>query len=426
MAVEETREIVNPNWLSRMGSSFKGILAGVGLVIGAGALLFWNEGRAVKTARRLAEGAGAVVSVTADRVDAANEGRLVHVNGKAETKETLCDQQFGVSATAMRLERKVEIYQWVEHKDVRHEKQGDKTIEKTTYTYKLAWCPKPVDSSGFREAGHENPPMAMPFSDQDLVTKQATLGAFKLSESNVRRMGEAKAFPFAPDFKPPEALKGAKYVNGFIYVPVEKPAAAVAKPTVASAGSPLAAAAQAATQAVTNAVAAALRDVASAPQVGDLRVSFKIVEPHEISLCQKQTGETFAPWTASDGKPISLQRDGLADAAAMFADAQSANTKLTWFLRFIGFLGMFVGFKLVFGPIATLVDVVPLLRNIVAVGVGFVSFLLALGGTLLTAGIAWVYYRPVLGIGLIVVAVGCIVLVFMKKGKTPVPATATT
>lgn len=414
MAVVETREVHEAGWLERMGSSIKGVLTGVVFILGAGALLFWNEGRAVKTARRLAEGAGAVVSVPSDKVDAANEGKLVHVSGRAETKEELSDAPFGVRATAIKLSRAVEYYQWVEETDVKREKQGDKTIEKTTYTYKKAWCRRPVDSSKFKEAGHENPGTASAFSDQNLYAKEVTLGAFKLSDANIKGIHGAKPFTFPQDFKLPDALKGATLVNGVIYLPGAVPTATTTQTTAEKGVSPLAAAAQAG-QAVANAVVA--RDVSVSPQVGDLRVTFTLVEPHDISLCQMQKGNTFAPWPASDGNTIALQREGLVPAAAMFADAQKSNAMVTWFLRLLGFLVMFAGFKMVFGPLATLVDVIPILRNIVGIGVGLVSFLLAAAGSLVTAGIAWVVYRPVVGITLIVVAVGCIVLLVLKKGK---------
>ena len=45
-------------------------------------VLFFNEGRAVKTAKALKEGAASVVSAQATRVDPANEGKFVHVFGK--------------------------------------------------------------------------------------------------------------------------------------------------------------------------------------------------------------------------------------------------------------------------------------------------------------------------------------------------------
>lgn len=410
MAYTETREIQNPNWLSRMGGAVKGMAVGAVLFLVAFPVLFWNEGRAVKTARRLAEGAGAVVSVGIDRVDAANEGRLVHVSGKAMTKETLSDEAFGVSATAIKLSRSVEIFQWVENKNVKREKKGDKTIETTTYTYKKEWCRAPVDSSGFKEAGHGNPPTALPFSNQELVAKEVTLGAFSLSEANIRKIGGAKEFPFAPDFKLPEALKG-QFVNGVIYVPAAKTVAAPA----AQAGSPLLAAAQAA---VSNAVGSVLHDVAAAPEVGDLRVKFRVVEPHDISLCEKQVGNSFMPWTASDGKAISLQRDGLADAAAMFASAQSSNAMMTWILRLVGFLVMLFGVRMVLAPLSVLVDVIPVLRTIVSAGVGAIAFLVSGVCSLFVIAVAWLFFRPLLAIALIVVAaalIGALVALVLKK-----------
>ena len=417
MAVTEIREVHDPKWTERLGSSFSGVLKGLGMVIGAGVLIFWNEGRAVKTARSLDEGAGAVISVPSDKVDAANEGKLVHVSGRADTKDTLADPIFGISTVALRLNRKVEIFQWVEHKETHREKQCDKTIEKTTYTYSKEWCDKPVDSQGFKEAGHGNPAVVMPFTDEEKNAQNVTLGAFRLSEANVKRMHGWKAFPFAQDFKVPEALKGASLVNGVIYVPGARVATTTTTTTTATGGSPLAAAAKAATAAVTNAVNNALSATAAEPQLGDFRVTFKVVEPHDISLCYKQKGDTFVPWTASNGRHIDLQSAGLVEAETMFVNAKASNATLTWVLRFFGFFIMFGGFKMVFAPFVTLVDVIPVISGIVSVGLGLVSFLLALAGSLLTAGIAWIFYRPVLGITLVAVAVACVVLVIMKRGK---------
>ena len=74
MAVTEERIVDNPSWAQRLGSSFKGVLVGLALFIAGFPILFLNEGRAVDTAKRLKEGAGAVVDVPADKIDAANEG----------------------------------------------------------------------------------------------------------------------------------------------------------------------------------------------------------------------------------------------------------------------------------------------------------------------------------------------------------------
>ena len=418
MAVTEERIVDNPSWAQRLGSSFKGVLVGLALFIAGFPILFLNEGRAVDTAKRLKEGAGAVVDVPADKIDAANEGKLVHVSGKADTQDVLSDDVFGVSATALRLKRTVEVYQTVEHSETKREKRGDKTVEKTTYTYSNEWCTKPVDSSQYHEAAKRtaNPPAAMPYGDVDKIAQNVTLGAFTLSEAHVKRMGEKKPFAFPADFKAPASVPGAQYQNGIIYVPYNAAAAAVAP-----AATNVAAAATNVATAVANAAASAIvggHSVAMAPEPGDVRVTFKVVLPHDVTVVERQDGNTLSPWPASDGETLSFVRDGRVPAAKIFADAQSMNSKITWLLRLVGLLVMYFGLKKVLGPIDTLVDAIPILNGIVAMGTSLAAGLVSAACALLTIGVAWVFYRPWLGIPLIAVGVGLIVLVFMKKKKS--------
>lgn len=117
MSDDSYTEVTNQSWFSRIGGAIKGIIFGFILFIIAFPLLFWNEGRAVKTYKSLKEGSGAVISVLADQVDPNNEGKLVHLSGRASTEETLTDPVFGVSENALRLRRKVEMYQWQEHSE---------------------------------------------------------------------------------------------------------------------------------------------------------------------------------------------------------------------------------------------------------------------------------------------------------------------
>src|SRR5208282_2318706 len=98
----------------RLIESIKGIVVGLVLVLIGLVLLFWNEGRAVRTADMLSEGAAGVISVAAGKVVPGNEGKLVHVDGDVATAEQLSDPQFGISARALQLRRNVELYQWVE------------------------------------------------------------------------------------------------------------------------------------------------------------------------------------------------------------------------------------------------------------------------------------------------------------------------
>ena len=49
------------SWISRLGGSLKSVLFGIVLFGASIVLLWWNEGRAVKTAKGLKEGSAAVV-----------------------------------------------------------------------------------------------------------------------------------------------------------------------------------------------------------------------------------------------------------------------------------------------------------------------------------------------------------------------------
>src|ERR1017187_8760795 len=114
MADDKLTEVTTQSWFGRIGESIKGILVGLLLVAGAVILLLWNEGRAIKRAKTLSEGAKGVVTVSTDRIEPANEGKLVHLIGMATTTEKLADPEFGVSATALKIRRIAEMYQWKE------------------------------------------------------------------------------------------------------------------------------------------------------------------------------------------------------------------------------------------------------------------------------------------------------------------------
>ena len=127
--------VTRQSWISRVGSAIKGVFVGLILIVISIVLLWWNEGRAVKTYQALREGGKTVVSVAADRVDPGMEGKLVHVTGKAVTGGVVADDVFGVAAPALVLSRTVEMYQWKEKRSEHTKKNiGGSTETETTYT----------------------------------------------------------------------------------------------------------------------------------------------------------------------------------------------------------------------------------------------------------------------------------------------------
>ena len=376
MSEDSFTEATHESWIGRVGGAFKAILFGLVLFVVAFPLLFWNEGRAVKRYKTLQEGGGAVVSVTSVSVDPANEGKLIHVTGKADTDATLTDPLFGVSANALTLSRIVEMYQWEEKSKSKTEKKiGGGTDTVKTYTYSKTWSDKPISSSNFKKAVEHRNPGSIPYESARQIADKVSLGAYTLSSPLVRQIHNSKSLPVGSDTPLPPSLKDkAKVLDGSFYIGTDP----------------------------------------ASPQVGDIRVKFQFVEPSEVSVIAKQARNTFEPYRTEAGGTIELLQTGTYSADAMIQQAQESNTILTWILRLLGFIVMLVGLSLVLRPLSVLADILPILGNIVGAGTGIISFLLAALLSLLTISIAWIVYRPMLGILLMAVSAALIAGI-MKK-----------
>ncbi|WP_319521607.1 TMEM43 family protein [uncultured Desulfosarcina sp.] len=386
MSEDSFTEVSHTSWGGRIKTSFKGILFGLVLFLGAFPLLFWNEGRAVKRYQTLKEGEGAVVSVAPDRVDPANQGRLVHLSGTADTRETLTDSTFAVSQTALRLKRTVEMYQWKETKSTRTEKKaggGEKKV--TTYSYSRVWSSSLIRSSGFkRRSGHENPG-SMPFPSQTRNATNVTVGAFKLSPALIQEIDNWKPVSMDASSPVPAALGSRGMIHGDGYYRGDDP---------------------------------------GNPAIGDVRITFKAVYPGPVSLIAAQQGSSFAPYAAKTGGTISLLQTGTHSAVDMFKTAHFHNRLLTWGLRAGGMLMLFIGLTLLLKPLSVFADVIPFVGNIVAAGTGLIAFVLALFFGLMVMGVAWIFYRPVLGFSLMGAGTALVVWVIWRRKKASKPAKA--
>lgn len=369
------------SWFGRIGNSFAGVVIGLILIIGMIVLLFWNEGRAVQTARSLAEGAGAVVSIGADTVDAGNEGRLVHVSGPVTTGETPSDPDFAVSAQGVRLVRNVEMYQWKESSKSETKKElggGEQTV--TTYSYAKTWEDRPIDSGSFKQpSGHENP--SMEIRERSFQVGEGKIGAFTLDQPVLDRIGGDRSLPIRPDQQ--QAIQAA-------YAGSKK--LSIVDSAIYLGWNP------------------------SSPAIGDYRIRYEIVPLDTISVIGQQRGATFVPYQTVAGDQLLMVDNGDVSADRMFKEAESANKVLTWILRAAGLLLLFVGFALFMGPIGVLADVIPFLGSIVRLGTGIIAFFLAVVVGTITIAIAWFYYRPLYGIA-ILVAGAVVAWLVVRLGK---------
>lgn len=599
MAVEE---VTTESWGSRLGGSLKGVLVGAGLFVAGIPLLFWNEGRAVKTTKALEEGEAVCVSVpNVDSVDALNEGKLIHATGTAVTQDVLSDDLFsGISMKAMKLRRSVEYYQWVETSSTREEKQVGGSVKKiTTYSYSTKWVNSPVDSSSFKEPGHNNTVFYQGADDKTIQAENASFGAFTLTKAQIGRISGEKPVALA-DIQWPADLAGRTTVNadvlyigapagympamqpgmnpgmmnrmtpapgmqpgvippgmvqtvatqpvpaervmmpidvingGFVTVPSIQPQRIAvytidgvnfillpdgsATPVMPNgifyagnlhaitetvpgngfvfyqgANNPLYAnianygslplfkmqnkefvrlpegslapivSVNGARQALINGnylAATISRDPQmpapvlgsaptmqpamvqqpgmqpgvmtpgavgttmstanpSTPQVGDVRIKWTYVpDTMPVSIVSQQTGNTFSPYIAENGYDVDLLQVGTHNKAAMFQKAHDDNTLMTWILRLVGWFMMYMGIKMILKPLSVLGDVLPFIGNIIEMGTGIIAFFVSAIVALLVIAIAWIFYRPVLGIILLVAAGGLVYLLIKRKKKS--------
>jgi hypothetical protein len=369
---ESYTEVTKRSWFSRLSGAFKGILFGFVLIGIALWVLFSNEGRAVRRAKALTEGAGTVVSVSSERVDPANEGKLLHTSGLATTTGLLRDTTFGVAAAAIHLERKVEMFQWLERSESSTEKKlGGGTETTTNYSYEKGWSSSLSRSGSFKvPRGHENP-TSFPYEASKLSAPEVVLGAFRLSPGLARSMSRSERLPVESLSNLAGDLRwSAKLHDGGIYVG-------------RSPGS---------------------------PEIGDLRVKFEVVRPATVSIVAGQSGNFLSAKSMSNGGNIQLLQYGVVPADSMFQAAEKSNRLMSWILRFLGFIIMVFGFKRLLLPLSVAADVVPAFGRLVGAAAGFVAWFLAAGLSLVTIALAWLYHRPLLAVVLLLVAGAAFVL----------------
>lgn len=387
MAVTEVQET---SYFTRLGGAIKGVFAGIVLFIVAFPLLFWNEGRAVKRAQTLAAGASSVISVEADKVLPENDGKLVHVSGKLISDATLTDPEFGISVTGIRLTRKVEMYQWNEKSSSKTEKKLGGGEKKTTvYSYEKVWSDRLISSADFKEAGHDNPAM-FPFTTQKWQARDVKLGAFQLPEDMISRIGQSRRHELPADFQLTGTRKG--YVKDsviYVYNVQENRNLDVAQ---------------------------AIERAFGSLEIGDIRITYTCVVPHDVSVVAKQQGQTFCPYTIKDDT-ILLMSDSVQSADTMFQGAQSSSNVMTWLLRLVGFLMMYIGLGMVLRPLSVLADLIPLIGDLIGAGASMVSFLIAMPCTLFTIAFAWLFYRPLIAVPLLIAGIAGLVFLVKKRNE---------
>ena len=428
MAYQEQR---TTGYGTRVGNSFKAIGSGILLFCIGTTLLWWNEGRAVKTEKMLDEVGGNYVEMeNPNKKDASLDGEIICGTALATTEDSLSDKQFGVGAKAIALHRRVEYYQWVEESnETSEDKLGGKEVTTTTYTYSKKWVSQPIESSEFKDPAYQNKNMVLTtVEESEQYAENVKFGAYQLNETLIHMISSREGLDLNISEDMLNQLDKSAQTAYERFYGVKKSAKQtveqLAETTVLSDSA----------KAVNDSIiknAVNKKDleyvhqagnvlyfgrVPGSPEVGDVRVTFEKVVPAKVTIMAVVDGDSFKPYKAKNGKRFQTLVMGKKSGDELIDAEKEANNMWLWLLRGLGVLLVIGGLKGIFAFLETLLKVVPFIANIFGWGVGVVCTILGLVWSLIIIAIAWLFYRPILGITLLVIA-GFLTWVFAFKGK---------
>lgn len=354
-----------------------------GLVfLGAIALLWWNEGRAVKTSRGLESAREMIVSLSEPIVKSENDEKLVHVNGLLYPSDSLRDEEFEIIISSLKYKRKVQFFQWEEHKTTSNSKDSTgKDVKSHSFSYSKIWSSEIIDSDKFHDPiNHKNEIKYKPFNNKSIEAKKIKIGDFVMDEEITNQLDEYSSLLV----EVPESIQLIH--KDSVHSGHESPSNTIYFRKGSSMN----------------------------PQIGDVRIRFYHVPSDNYSIIAKQSGKFLNSFTTENETEILIIKKGNHSAEAMLKEAESSNKTLTWFLRIFGFAGIYACISFVTGLAEKLIELIPVLRPLISGGVKMFALLIASVVSVLVVGISWIYYRPLLGGVLIAIGLG-VALFFYKR-----------
>ena len=377
--VDQFTQTTTTGYGSRIVNSIKGIIFGLLLFVASFALLYWNEGRVdlssvAKTATDISSSA-----VNQSDVNTLN-GKLVSVTGVVNSSENIGDNLFLNPGNFIGVERKVEMYSWVENKKTTsNNNMGGSSTDTTTYSYTKDWKESPASSGNFQYPdGHQNPQKTL--DNYNGYATSATVGAYYFDPPNITLPKFSKVQLSAQNTT---LSNGAVLANdSYIFIPQNS-------------GSNF-----------------------GNPMVGDVRISYYVLKPgfNGTILGALNVG-TINQY--SDQKGNNIYRLFAGTRAQAISTLHSEYTTISWILRLVGFLMMWFGLSLLFAPISVLLDILPIFGELSRVLIGVIAFLVSLVLTIVTILISMVAHSIIALIITLVITVAVIVavLIFLREKK---------
>lgn len=369
------------------------------LLLAAIALLVWNEYHRVHVKRLLVEAVdNLVVDIDTSRLDTSLNGKLVYYGAFAHRGEQVHDPLFGYGGPYMRVERKVEYYQWKEtkHQSERTDRNGDTHYE-TRYTYGHAWVDKPINSDDFHGANseHYKNTVLVSIPPARAYSRGSRMGPYLLSKELIDSMPPVLQGTVTPDT-----------LSDIFRATIDSTTQGGIIPHH------------------TRGDTVYYGDRPWQPMIGDVRVVFTYSRPAFMYAMAQPYGRFLRPFRASDGYWFTISRMNTQqfNPEESLEFEQWGQRMLAWCLRVIGWLMMIGGVKNLFEWLRRPLENIPVLGPLVSFGIGAVAFIVGTLLTLLVVGAALIVFRPWVGLAIFgVIAAIVTVLIIVKRHSQPKP-----
>lgn len=332
-----------------------GILGGLVLLVIGVCLLWYNEGRTVKATKGIMQAEKEFQKVSSLEIKPENEGKLISTSGNLILpEEELTDQTFNVSIKTAKLVRKVETYQWIES-------CSTDDNDKETCTYKKDWDDKLIDSSEFKQAGHDNPSEAK-YEETIFTATPVKVDEFELNSDQIRKLSATEKITNLNNIEEKTGL----HVNNYYYTDVKE----------------------------------------NTPEIGNVRISFYYNNYKQVSVLAVQSGNSFTSYVSKTGYKINEIVEGKHSGEEMLQTLADNNKTWKWILRIAGTFLVIIGLGALISPLQTLANYIPIIGTIFGWVTGIATFLLGLAISLIVIALAWFRYRPVMSVCFIIASVG--------------------
>ncbi len=307
--------------------SYLVLFLGVALFFVAVSTIIYSELQSSRRAVTLDEMAHLVRDVSGEeRVYSEYEGDYVFVNGEISSQGVLVDQEFGLRARAITLQRSVEIFQSVERVEqitgAERERRIKQGLPTATTVYYSQWVPAAVENSPSPVAESSSGAASrLLYPSYTQYVEHVMLGAYQLSPSILDQLNLPQVVVDHTKLDIPEKLAPRVTMDEhYLYI-------------------------------LSSDHRAQQREVASmSPQLGDQRMRWYVTLPGEhLSIIAQQQGSSLVPLSSSSEKEVTISYLGLTTLPALLeysADRESYEKRT---LRLGVVLVLWIAFCLITG-----------------------------------------------------------------------------